>query len=253
MTTKPIDMSGKRYHSLVAVKPVGKMMNGNIKWLFVCDCGEECEIDGYAVRTGKQISCSACGAERSKFASITHGMSESDEFKIWTDMNTRCYNENSTSYSNYGGRGIQLCERWKNSFEAFFADMGKRPSKGHSIDRKDVNGDYSPENCKWATAAEQAKNKRNNVLITIDGETRILSDWAKHFGVFTSTASLRYKRGYRGIDVFKSTVCMVSFNGIEDTIAGWSKRTGIKKTTIFARLKVHNWPVERALTEGAKK
>jgi hypothetical protein len=93
-------------------------------------------------------------------------------------MKGRCNSRNHTEFSRYGGRGITVCERW-NSFELFLEDMGKRPS-GSSIDRIDVNGNYCPENCKWSTAKEQARNKRNNVVLTIDGESKTVAEWCEN-------------------------------------------------------------------------
>jgi len=129
--------------------------------------------------------------------------------------------------------------------------MGQRPGKAFSIERIDVNGNYAPENCKWATDAEQALNKRNNVRIEIDGEVKTLSEWCRDFGVFPATASLRYRKGHRGRALFQTTVQRISFNGITDTVAGWSARTGIKKSTISMRINTYKWPAQRALTEGA--
>lgn len=157
-------MAGNRFSSIVAIHPTSKCSSGDLKWLFRCDCGNAFEANGYYARSGKVVSCPACSSERTRIASVKHGMSATDEFHIWTDMQTRCYNPKSTGYKYYGGRGIRICNRWIESFDNFFADMGQRPSLQHSIDRKNVNGNYSPGNCRWATAREQGSNKRNNVL-----------------------------------------------------------------------------------------
>lgn len=97
-------------------------------------------------------------------------------------MKDRCYNANHVHYDRYGGRGISICERWRESFEAFYEDMGARPSGTHEIDRIDNDGNYEPENCRWATASENGRNKRNNRLLTIDGKTMCVSDWADQSG-----------------------------------------------------------------------
>lgn len=252
MSDRTIDMTGKRFNSLVAIEPVGRNKCRNIVWKFSCDCGNQCEIDGYSVRTGKAISCQECGAKRVKVASIKHGMTYTKEFGIWTDMHTRCYNKNSTNFANYGGRGIVICERWRESFQNFLNDMGPRPTAKHSIDRINVNGNYTPENCRWATPMQQGCNKRNNVWITINGVTKILSAWAREFNVDAATAALRYRNGLRGINVFQSKAIQITYAGVTDTISGWSKRTGIKKSTIAMRLKKYQWPIEKALTKGAQ-
>lgn len=196
-------MAGRAYGSLTAIEKVGNNpKNRNAIWRFSCSCGLTCEIDGYDVRSGKVISCQSCAAERSRLGTVKHGKTNTREFATWTDIQTRCYNPNSTGYASYGGRGITVCDRWLESFDNFLADMGPRPA-GMSIDRKDNDGPYSPENCRWASRIEQARNKRNNVWIEINGERRTLSEWAAHYGVFAATASYRrLKRGLNGEALF---------------------------------------------------
>ncbi len=121
-------------------------------------------------------------------------MSYSKEYRIWSYMKSRCYNKNNIFYQNYGGRGITVCDRWKNSFENFYSDMGKCPN-GHSIDRIDNDNGYFPENCKWSTRSEQDRNKTNSVFITYKGETKILSDWAKLFHITTQKIRYNMKKG----------------------------------------------------------
>ncbi len=108
---------------------------------------------------------------------VTHDMSRTPEYKIWIGMKARCNNEKDTGYKNYGGRGIKVCERWINSFENFYEDMGGRPEGNYSIERKDNNGNYCKENCYWATKKEQANNRRSNRLIEYNGEIHSLSEW----------------------------------------------------------------------------
>lgn len=113
----------------------------------------------------------------------THNMSGTPEYKIWKGMNRRCYEPARREYPRYGGRGIKVCEAWRKSFEAFYWDMGPRPSASHSLDRLDVDGDYTPENCQWATHNEQARNKRNNRLVTAFGETKTITEWCHERGL----------------------------------------------------------------------
>lgn len=248
--TNVIDMTGNRYSSLVAIRTTGKAASGDIKWLFKCDCGVEFEANGYYARSGKIISCPGCSTHRTKLASVKHGLSNTPEFSTWTDIQTRCNNQSSKFYKNYGGRGIQVCTRWTESFENFLADIGFRPGREFSIDRIDNNGNYEPSNCRWATRVEQANNKRNNVKVTIDGITKNISTWAKEYGVCVSTASIRYRDGFCGESIFKTTKQTITHAGITDTIKGWSNRTGIKPSTISMRINHYQWPVEKALTKG---
>lgn len=250
MNARVIDMAGKQYADITAVRACGKASSGDLKWLFSCRCGIEFEANGYYARSGKISSCPTCAAERSRIASVKHGLSRSPEFEIWTGIQTRCLNQNATAFKNYGGRGISICQRWIDSFENFLHDMGPRPSQHHSIERDNNDGNYEPGNCRWATAEEQANNKRNNVKVTIDGVTKNISAWARQFGVQIPTACLRHKQGYRGMDLFTSKVNHISHEGITDTLSGWSARTGIKKSTIAMRISKYGWSVQKALTQG---
>jgi hypothetical protein len=109
-------------------------------------------------------------------------------------MRSRCSDKKNAKYPNYGGRGIKVCERWANSFSNFYEDVGPSPSARHSIDRIDVNGDYCPENCRWATPAQQADNKTNTIRLTCDGVARTATEWARIFGVSRMTIIARIKK-----------------------------------------------------------
>jgi hypothetical protein len=116
------------------------------------------------------------------------------EYTAWCNLKKRCLDSKHPQYKHYGGRGITVCDRWKNSFENFFEDMGKRPTKKHSIDRIDNNGNYEPNNCKWATTKEQSKNRRNNRNYSYNGETKNISEWALYFKVSHSSMSYRISK-----------------------------------------------------------
>ena len=133
---------------------------------------------------------------RNEMAKTTHGMSKTPEYQAWADMKHRCFNPNHKSYSDYGGRGIAVCDRWKNSFEDFLADMGSRPTAKHSLDRIDNNADYSPENCKWSTKAEQQNNRRYNRLITIDDVTLTIAQWAEKMSISHQVIRDRLRDGW---------------------------------------------------------
>jgi len=126
-------------------------------------------------------------------AHTTHGMSRTPTYYVWATMKARCSNPNNDNYHRYGGRGISVCESWANSFEQFLADMGERPD-GLSIDRIDVNGDYEPSNCRWATATEQMRNTSVNRLITHNGQTKTLVEWAEASGISVQTLHSRLGR-----------------------------------------------------------
>ena len=137
---------------------------------------------------------------------ITHGLSGTPEYDAWRHMKDRCFNPNHKAYSNYGDRGITVCDRWKNSFQNFLADMGSRLTAKHSLDRIDNDGDYSAENCKWYTKAEQDNNRRSNRLITIDDVTLTITQWENKMGFKRMTIQNRLNRGWSEYDAVMTLV-----------------------------------------------
>jgi len=121
---------------------------------------------------------------------ITHGLSSRPEYRVWGAMTERCTNPHNKAYEYYGARGISVCERWKR-FELFLLDMGERPSTKHSIERKDVNGNYTPDNCHWATCSDQMRNRTDSKFLTLNGVTKHLSTWAEDLGIKRSTLAQR--------------------------------------------------------------
>jgi hypothetical protein len=168
--------------------------------LVECICGVIKKAGMSAVISGNTKSCGCldkqAASNRLKKRMTTHGMKKSSEYNSWKGMKMRCVNQNDTSYKNYGARGITVCDRWLNSFENFLADMGKKPSTKHSIERIDVNGNYEPLNCKWADAKEQGLNKRNSVVLTINGITKPIGQWAKDIGISHSGLQWRIDNNY---------------------------------------------------------
>lgn len=164
-------------------------------WLCRCDCGAEKLIHGSSL---KKLATKSCGCSTGKLRGAliaTHGMSKSPEYRIWFGMRQRCENPKNGGFYLYGGRGITVCDRWNSSFEAFFSDMGTRPSSRHSIDRIDGNKGYYPENCRWANPREQSANTRIARLETLNGETFCVSEWSRRSGVNLNVLSSRLKRG----------------------------------------------------------
>lgn len=188
---KKEDLTGKRFGRLVVLS-----REGADKCLCKCDCGTIKLIATSALRSGLTTSCRCYHRELVSSMSKRHGMSKTRVYHIWTDMKARCSHENNKHYKHYGGRGITVCEEWLNSFDIFYNDMGDPPTKKHTIDRIDNNGNYEPVNCKWSTYTEQALNRRSNVLISFNGETKTALEWAQEIGLPPTTIYGRIRRGF---------------------------------------------------------
>ncbi len=198
------DYSGIVFGRLTALRLIerDRVWNNHL-WLFRCSCGTEKEIRLKSVRMGHTRSCGCLFSECMVKRNTTHGLTKKfpKEYRSWKDMRSRCRNPNNTDYRNYGGRGISICDRW-DDFAAFVEDMGYRPD-GLTIDRIDTNGNYEPGNCRWASEKVQANNKRTNVRVTVEGETRTLQEWSDHFGIDRTKARYRLSQGWDMSDVFR--------------------------------------------------
>lgn len=177
-----IDLTGHKYGRWTVLELVGNV-NGFVSWKCKCDCGNEGVRRANTLRTGGSKSCGCYHKERAIEANITHGMNRSPEHMTWMRMIQRCYNPNVERYPEYGGRGIRMSERWVNSFETFFTDMGPKPSDDYSIERIDVNGNYEPGNCRWATTFDQSRNRRNNQIIEYQGQSYVQVDLCDKLGI----------------------------------------------------------------------
>jgi hypothetical protein len=204
MTKKPtsrrINPTGQRFDRLLVLSESHRTAKGAWYWVCRCDCGKETRVQTQFLMSGRTKSC---GCKRaSGIHSIKHKLTGTWVYYTYKGIFQRCYSPTNSSYANYGGRGIKMCDRWLrgdgslHGIQCFYADMGDKPSPNHSIERLDVNGDYSPENCVWIPQPDQAKNTRANRRVTAFGKTKILADWAREYGLSARMIQKRLVRGW---------------------------------------------------------
>jgi len=190
------DLSGQTFGRLTAIGPVERTKRSNIKWLCICECGTEHIAIVANMINGTVRSCGCLRSENTTRMKTTHGMSYSPEYKVRSGMISRCYQPDAINYDRYGGRGITVCKEWRDSFESFYADMGKRPSKAHELERIDNSLGYSADNCVWATRSQNCRNKRNNRMLTMNGKTQCMAAWSDDIGIATNTLFMRLSYGW---------------------------------------------------------
>lgn len=192
-----IDIIGKTFGELLVLEEAKERnSHGDIYYKCKCNCGKEKIIRGSHMRTGKSLSC-GCSSTRT---SVKHNMTRTSEYTTWRSIKTRCHNKNDKDYKNYGGRGIKVCDRWLASFENFFEDMDYKPSKSHSIERINNDGDYEPSNCIWADRKTQDKNKRNSVKILHENKIIDIYLFSEKLNISIVAARGRVARNYKLTD-----------------------------------------------------
>lgn len=185
------DLTGRVFGRLTVLS-MGKK-NGRTACTSLCECGNETVSYPCQLLKGRKKSCGCWHLERLAQNMTTHGKSYSKTYSAWAGMVQRCTNPKIHNFRRYGGRGISVCGKWL-SFEGFFEDMGDCPERTMSLDRIDVNGNYEPSNCRWATVLEQANNRRDNVNITFNGKTLTVTAWAIELGMCRGTLNNRLFR-----------------------------------------------------------
>lgn len=197
LTTPKLTQIGERFHAsktrFVAV--------------FACICGNKAILGWHDVESKKTLSCGC--HRRSLLNNMSHGMCRTKTYQTWSNMLTRCTNTNNDGYANYGDRGITVCKEWS-TFQGFVADMGECP-KGLTIERLDNDGNYCKDNCIWATHEAQARNTRRNKLITFNGETKCLQEWANELGISRNVISARLRMGWSTEDALTAPVRHMNF------------------------------------------
>lgn len=183
-------------------------------------------------------------------------------YPTWRAMMQRCYNQENHNYERYGGRGITVCEEWKDfdNFEKWAISTIGNKTSNYTVDRIDNDGPYSPDNCRWATPKEQVRHRRDTIMITLDGETKPLAEFCEIYGIKYTTVRERLKRGWSIEETFKNKarslihhpekrVCDTYYeiDGIKKNVSDWSKEYGISRYTVYNRLK-RGWDIKSALT-----
>ena len=260
-------VQGAVFHRLTVI---GRA-NATRKWTCRCSCGAEKDIHDSNIGT-RTTSCGCAGTEARK-ARATHGGcsgGKTPEYMAWARIKTRCWNDKSIGWENYGGRGISMCEEWRNSFPAFLAHVGKRPTRLHSVERIDNNRGYEPGNVKWATREEQNRNRRNSKRIAAFGETLSPAEWSSRFGIPPHVIRRRLSSGWGHEDAVWSPrkYCgrravagnignprwntMVTALGKTAPAPAWAAETGIPLSTIVGRIKC-GWSHHDAVTTTPRK
>lgn len=195
---KFIDITGKKFGLLTVNNYLG-----NSRWLCSCECGNTIKVDGRNLKNGKTQSCgckrqkqaSINGQKNKKYLSIEYNKDFRKLYQTWIGMKRRCNSPNCHAYSQYGKRGIKICEKWEKDFISFYEwSINNGYHENLSIDRIDVNGNYEPSNCRWANAKEQQRNRRNSKLIQFKGKKVCLTELAEKFNINISTLRNRIRR-----------------------------------------------------------
>lgn len=179
---RKINMVGRKYGRWTIISFFDHRPKRMVRWLCKCDCGNEKVVEGAQIRRGASLSCGCIRSEMLSVRATKHGHTGSRTYICWMNMKARCYNKDNIGFMNYGGRGITVCKRWLASFENFIADMGEVPD-GMSIDRRENDGNYEPDNCRWATKIIQQNNCSTNHIVTLQGITDTIANHARRMGL----------------------------------------------------------------------
>lgn len=188
------DLTGVQFGSLVVTRRAPNV-GIRIMWACECECGAATTVWAHSLKSGATKSC-GCRRGAENRTRAVHGMSRTPIHEIWLGMRKRCLQPNSPNYFRYGARGITVCDRWRDSFQNFYEDMGPRPSPEHSLDRIDNDKGYSPENCRWATRKQQGNNKSNNVRFVVDGQSLTATQCAAMAKISLSGFLARIRQGW---------------------------------------------------------
>lgn len=242
------NLFGKQFSKLIVVRKIGVPPGKtNCVWECQCKCGNFIEVPGGYLTSGQATHCGCSPVPRGKTApwAKKHGLHDTPEYQAYHDMKRRCNNPTTPNYHRYGGRGIIVCPQWERSFEAFYTDMGPRPGKGYSIERRNNDGDYEPGNCYWATRSEQDNNKSSNHYFTIDGECLSISEISRKYGIPRGRLDTRLRKG----DSIESALSegtrykpmhQYECDGVSKSLKEWSVELGLTYHQLWHQVKNRN-------------
>lgn len=256
MGRKVRDLTGQKFGMLTVIERAEDRISSSgkheIMWLCKCDCGNKKTVTRSALTGGLTKSCGCLRGEN-------HGMCDTRLYNIWIGIKKRCENPNRHDYNRYGGRGISICDEWKNSFSTFYNwALNNGYDDTLSIDRENVNGDYEPNNCRWSTEEEQANNKRNNVFLTYNGKTQTVSQWARELNIGQKTIINRINKGFSDEEALTMTKGCgakkgITYQGQTKTLRQWAEYINMPYKTLSKRIWDLHWDLEKALTTPIKK
>ena len=251
-----MDLKGQKFGRWTVLEEVGRS-HGSVLWRCRCDCGTVRDVPSNALRTGNSVSCGCYNRE----VITTHGKSKTTNvYHVWQCMKDRCLNPNSQEAKHYIDRGIKVCDEWLD-FENFYEwAMANGYKEGLSLDRIDNDGNYEPSNCRWATAKQQCRNRSNNYILTVNGESHCISEWAEIVGIKPTTIHTRKRRGWTDEEAIygrervinretyrnRVTNRLLTYKGETHCAIEWAEILGMNANTIRGRL-CRGWSVEKAL------
>lgn len=238
--TRPADLIGKTFGRLKVIRRHSQNNHRmQAMWECVCSCNNENIVIVPTTSLRKEItrSCGCLRKENSTKLWQKHGLSEKPEYGVWAGIKQRCYNEKEPSYPDYGGRGIAMSDDWKESFEAFYQDMGPRPTPNHTIERNNNNLDYASGNCSWITRKEQASNRRSNIYYELGGEVKTLMQWCEELELKYHTVYARLKRGMSFEEALQFIeYSTITFEGDTKSLIDWCHLLGLEYAKVYLRM-----------------
>lgn len=246
---------GSKFNRLRYIGKAENDKRNKTMWICKCDCGTIKNIQATQVKNQRVLSCGCLKDEGNR---KTHGLRKHRLYKIHSGMRQRCYNENNTAYKNYGGRGITVCDEWKNDFQSFYDwSMENGYQKGLSIDRINNDGNYEPSNCRWVDTKTNNNNKRNVHYVTYKNKTQSLMSWCEELDLDYGIISSRIvEYGWdieRAFTTKSRKYDKVVYDGKEMTVSELAKELGLNYDTLRSRLFRYGWSLNRAINTTASK